>query len=119
MDLGLGCPGLLEEVWRVRPRLHVFGHVHWGHGRESIYFDKCQKAFETLLARPYRHPLRDILPHAGWLDSFNVLYYGINRVLWKWLMLGPGGNSGSMMVNAGQMWGNTRKVGSRPQVVEM
>ena len=27
-----GCPVLLEAVKRVRPRLHVFGHVHAGYG---------------------------------------------------------------------------------------
>ena len=28
----LGCPYLLEEMKRIRPRLHVFGHVHASHG---------------------------------------------------------------------------------------
>jgi Icc-related predicted phosphoesterase len=27
-----GCPQLLEAVFRVLPRLHVFGHIHGGHG---------------------------------------------------------------------------------------
>jgi Icc-related predicted phosphoesterase len=27
-----GCPYLLEEMRRIRPRLHVFGHVHASHG---------------------------------------------------------------------------------------
>ena len=27
-----GCPQLLEPVFRALPRLHVFGHVHSGHG---------------------------------------------------------------------------------------
>jgi len=27
-----GCPYLFEAVFRVRPRLHVFGHVHAGYG---------------------------------------------------------------------------------------
>lgn len=30
---GMGCEWLLKEVWKVRPRLHVSGHVHCGHGR--------------------------------------------------------------------------------------
>lgn len=28
----LGCPILREELKRIRPRLHVFGHVHASHG---------------------------------------------------------------------------------------
>ncbi|ROV96001.1 hypothetical protein VMCG_07996 [Cytospora schulzeri] len=44
--LRLGCPALLEELWRVRPRLHVFGHVHEGYGREWLNFDTLQEAYE-------------------------------------------------------------------------
>jgi len=28
-----GCPQLLEAVFRARPRVHVFGHIHAGHGK--------------------------------------------------------------------------------------
>jgi Icc-related predicted phosphoesterase len=30
-----GCADLLEAVRRVRPRLHLFGHIHEGYGREE------------------------------------------------------------------------------------
>jgi len=29
----LGCVNLLEAVVRVKPKLHVFGHIHGGHGK--------------------------------------------------------------------------------------
>ncbi|MDJ0973317.1 MAG: metallophosphatase domain-containing protein [Planctomycetota bacterium] len=29
---GVGCADLLEAVQRVRPRVHVFGHIHEGYG---------------------------------------------------------------------------------------
>jgi Icc-related predicted phosphoesterase len=29
-----GCPQLLEAVARLKPKLHVFGHVHGAHGME-------------------------------------------------------------------------------------
>jgi Icc-related predicted phosphoesterase len=29
-----GCPELLEAVLRVKPRLHVFGHIHYGYGTQ-------------------------------------------------------------------------------------
>jgi predicted phosphodiesterase len=49
--LRLGCGHLLRELWRVRPRLHVFGHVHEGAGTEWLHFDGLQDAFErTVLA---------------------------------------------------------------------
>jgi len=31
-DQHSGCPELLEAVMRIRPRLHVFGHIHGGYG---------------------------------------------------------------------------------------
>ena len=44
--LRLGCEHLLRELWRVRPRLHVFGHVHEGAGTEWLRFDELQVAYE-------------------------------------------------------------------------
>lgn len=41
-----GCSHLLRELWRVRPKLHVFGHVHAGYGTERLEFDGLQRAFE-------------------------------------------------------------------------
>ena len=44
--LSLGCIHLLKELWRVRPRLHVFGHIHAGYGVERVWFDRLQGAYE-------------------------------------------------------------------------
>jgi Icc-related predicted phosphoesterase len=30
----VGCEALLAALERVRPRLHVFGHIHEGYGQE-------------------------------------------------------------------------------------
>ncbi|CAG8202908.1 unnamed protein product [Penicillium nalgiovense] len=50
--LHLGCDHLLRELWRVRPRLHVFGHVHACVGTEWILFNALQEAYErTVIAR--------------------------------------------------------------------
>lgn len=98
----------------------MFGHVHSGAGREAVFFDEAQRAFEKLMARPKRGLLLDLLvPHAGWLDAFKVLLYGVNAVLFKWVMLGPGPNNGSLMVNAAQMYRNTGKMGNTIQVVDL
>jgi predicted phosphodiesterase len=32
----VGCADLKEAVERVKPKLHVFGHIHHGHGMEKI-----------------------------------------------------------------------------------
>ncbi len=32
-----GCQNLLGAVRRVKPKLHVFGHIHGGYGRESAW----------------------------------------------------------------------------------
>ena len=32
-----GCQNLLGALLRVKPRLHVFGHIHGGYGRESAW----------------------------------------------------------------------------------
>lgn len=49
LDLGSGCDFLLNELWRVKPQLHVFGHIHAGYGQEWIQFDDQQRVFEEIL----------------------------------------------------------------------
>lgn len=51
LDLNFGCHHLLREIWRVRPLLHVFGHIHEGYGHEWTVFDGLQKAYERVLAK--------------------------------------------------------------------
>ncbi|KAK3398143.1 Metallo-dependent phosphatase-like protein [Sordaria brevicollis] len=62
LDLDLGCAGLLSEIWRVKPKLHVFGHIHWGAGREAVYYDECQRAYESLMARGADVPFPPAFP---------------------------------------------------------
>ncbi|KAF5017452.1 hypothetical protein F66182_10622 [Fusarium sp. NRRL 66182] len=119
LDLGLGDSSLLREVWRVKPRLHVFGHVHHGYGKESVFFDSFQQTYERLMSRPRRGLIRDFIPNEAWLDYLCFLAQGVHSVAWKWLMSGPGSNNGSIMVNAAQMKGNSGKVKSRAIVVEI
>ena len=52
LDLDVfGCKFLLEALWMLekRPRLHVFGHVHEGHGVERAPFDKVQREYDSLV----------------------------------------------------------------------
>ncbi|CAG8014316.1 unnamed protein product [Penicillium salamii] len=48
--LKFGCPYLLQTLWRVRPRLHVFGHIHEGSGTELMLFNGLQGAYERTVA---------------------------------------------------------------------
>ncbi|KAK7064717.1 metallophosphoesterase domain-protein 1 [Favolaschia claudopus] len=48
LDLGGGCEGLLAAVWRVRPRLHVFGHMHGGRGVARVTWSRAQRAYEDV-----------------------------------------------------------------------
>ncbi|EGO59178.1 hypothetical protein NEUTE1DRAFT_40599 [Neurospora tetrasperma FGSC 2508] len=124
LDLGLGCAGLLAELWRVKPKLHVFGHVHWGAGREAVYYDECQRAYESLMARGADVPFPPAFPSifSVWMDSMDaarVIWHGTTAVVWKWVMQGPGSNNGALLVNASVTYGNTGKVINPVQVVEL
>jgi predicted phosphodiesterase len=44
--LKLGCAHLLRTLWRVKPKLHVFGHVHEGVGTGWMLFNGLQNAYE-------------------------------------------------------------------------
>ncbi len=50
----VGCEELREAVRRVRPRLHVFGHIHEGYGREEVEgtifvnASNCDEAYRPL-----------------------------------------------------------------------
>ncbi|CDM31440.1 Metallophosphoesterase domain [Penicillium roqueforti FM164] len=48
--LKYGCSYLLQTLWRIRPRLHVFGHIHEGSGTELMLFDRLQEAYEGTVA---------------------------------------------------------------------
>jgi hypothetical protein len=37
---------LRKKLWRVRPRLHVFGHTHEAHGEEKLAYDAVAGAYE-------------------------------------------------------------------------
>lgn len=45
---GFGDDNLLAEVRRVKPKLHVFGHVHEGYGLDILVWDKFQHCYEDI-----------------------------------------------------------------------
>lgn len=88
LDLQLGCVHLLKELWRVRPRLHVFGHVHEGAGTERVQFDRVQAAYE-----------RTVLNGGGILNVSRVLV----RLLLEYLR--PTSRAQCILVNASMVGG--------------
>lgn len=45
---GFGDDNLLKELWRVRPKLHVFGHVHGGWGKDCLIYDQFELWYEEI-----------------------------------------------------------------------
>jgi hypothetical protein len=119
LDLNLGCAALLEEIWLVKPRLHVFGHIHSGHGREAIFWDEGQRAYERLMARKRGGVLLDIIPSMAWIDAFKVVWHGVRGILWQRLMVGPAGGHGGMMINASVVYQSTTEVGNPVEIIEL
>lgn len=87
-----GCYALLLALWRVRPKLHVFGHIHAGRGVERIKWDRAQMAYENICAG-----------RTGWGGLVKLLWYKLTAWLWK-RSLGDGG-VGTVLVNAAAVAG--------------
>jgi hypothetical protein len=120
MDLDLGCAGLLAEIWRVKPRLHIFGHIHASHGREPVFWDAGQSAYERIMNRKKSGVITDCIPSAAWLDALKVLWYGIKGMLWQHLMVRSKGAHGGLMVNAAIVsWKSADVIGNPVEVVEL
>lgn len=119
LDINLGCPGLLTEIWRVKPRLHVFGHIHSAHGRESVFWDEGQKAYERLMGRTKGGILADFLPSSAWVDAGKVVWYGIKGILWQYLMVGSRGANGGLLINAALVYQSTTRLGNPVEIVDL
>ncbi|KAF2995084.1 hypothetical protein E8E13_003067 [Curvularia kusanoi] len=76
-----GCPALLREVWRVKPRLHVHGHVHGGRGREVLDWGAVQWCYDWVVGGEVRG-MRGwgLLCWAvgGWVAAW-IMYLGMGR----------------------------------------
>ena len=79
LPAGLGCQYLLQEIWKVRPHLHVFGHVHEGRGTKGVFWDEAEKAYERMCAC---QSWVDLLWFGIWLDVMRVLIYDVVGIIW-------------------------------------
>ena len=117
LSSGLGCEFLLEEVWKARPKVHVFGHVHAGYGREHIFWDEGQQAYERICARGDNGVLIDVLAVRGWLVVIKMIWYSVLGILWS--RMWGGDSKGGIMINASLTYGTTSKLENPPQVVDI
>lgn len=113
---GMGCEHLSAEVKRVRPTLHVFGHVHWGAGQTVVWWDRAHDAYVQgqSIESKWTH---GVLNLPLWWNVVRVLYRGIRELLWD--RVWGGKRPHTIMVNAAQMRGNTGQLGNTIQVVDI
>ena len=126
LPVAMGCEHLLNEVWRVQPTLHVFGHVHAGKtdfigwlkgGRDLVRWDERQKCLERAVNRPDGF-VRGLLDPRSWLDVVRLLFYGTTGLLWTRVWGGERAQS-TIMINAALMYNCAGRLGNPPQVVEI
>ena len=116
LDLGLGCSYLLRELWRIKPKLHVFGHVHGGAGREVVRWDNVQRVYERAMGRAVsRGILRQLSSLGLWYDAAALLWYGVWGIVWE--RLWGGVYQETILVNASVMRQGTNMLSNPPQVV--
>ncbi|KAJ3508613.1 hypothetical protein NLJ89_g5661 [Agrocybe chaxingu] len=89
LDAGYGCLALLRALWRVRPRLHVFGHIHAARGAECVPWQDDQLAYENILAG-----------QGGWFSLLRVVLGAVQR-----LFGGRRKEGASLLVNASSIGG--------------
>ncbi|KAF7172819.1 hypothetical protein CNMCM5623_004948 [Aspergillus felis] len=77
LDLGrYGCKFLRDWLWSVKrkPLLHVFGHIHGAYGKETLYWDDFQTAYES------------IMDEAKWMNLIILLWHALlppESSIWK------------------------------------
>jgi hypothetical protein len=113
---GLGCEHLLRELDRIKPALHVFGHVHWGAGTEVLHWDRCHEAYVKGMGTESRYT-RGLMNPGLWWNVFRVGYRGVRELLWD--RVWGGKSTSTVLVNAALMKGNTGKLGNPVQVVDI
>lgn len=109
---GKGCPQLLKEIWRIRPRLVVFGHIHAGYGQRLLrYDDGVEAAYASVFMGS-----RGIL--AVCYLAWNITLQKVRRVLP--FFLSPSNDSSyGLLVNAALMKGASGSGTREPSVVQI
>lgn len=104
-----GCPYLLHEIALLRPRLHVFGHIHAAYGREDVVVDAAQRVYEDIM-----------IGWAGW----EAVAWMAALVVWSkfwWLLRGGKSTEGrpTTFMNAAMVGGANNELVHEPIVVDL
>ncbi|KAF2816628.1 Metallo-dependent phosphatase [Mytilinidion resinicola] len=95
-----GCAGLLKAIWRIRPLLHVCGHVHANRGTSVLDWDRDQAAYERACGRRMAG-FGEILSWRAWKDFVVVLMFGVTKAVTD--RIWNSASQASILVNAA-MW---------------
>ena len=117
LPAGLGCEFLLQEVWSVRPKVHVFGHVHAGYGREYLAWNYAQRIYEKLSARKEKGVVRDVIAASAWMGIIRLAFFGALDILWSRVWKGTG--RGTILVNSSLMYRSTGTLRNPAHVVDI
>lgn len=117
MPIGLGCEWLLKEMWRVKPRLAVFGHIHANPGQETVLWDDCQRLYENICTRSSEGLVVGLLNPWNWVDLIMLYLKSLRNLAWSRLWGGEASGRTSVMVNAALMSQQTGKLVRGPQTI--
>ena len=113
---GLGCKFLLNELWRSKPKLHIYGHVHAAHGSEWAFWDESQRIYEQICAKGNRGIIDDMLSLQMWFGIMRLLVHGALAVIWGRFWKG---REGTCMINSSLMYRNTGQLKNAPHVIDI
>lgn len=115
-----GCASLYNEVERVRPALHVFGHVHPAYGREDVLWENM--LYEGHFLRRMLNQMQDSSVDALHRLLLRALAAPVMSVLQLFKSLIFGGNNTvqrTVFVNAAAMAADGTNLKNTPVVVDM
>ncbi|KAF2432469.1 Metallo-dependent phosphatase, partial [Tothia fuscella] len=107
LDEGKGCPDLLNEIWRTKPDLVVFGHIHNGRGQQLLQYDDVQAYYENIQ-----------LGRQPWTSLFKLFL----TVIWQKLrgnLLSVSGATGTHLVNAAIVAGRVNEEVREAMMIKM
>lgn len=101
-----GCPYLAQEIRRLRPLLHVFGHIHAAYGQEKVVLDNVQSGYEEIMT--------------GWAGWGTLVYMVVMAVSARITQLFKHfDNKATVFVNAAVVGGAENALKNEPILIEL